>query len=121
MSRRSTFAVAAGAVAALTLAACGSGGSGDDAGGAAPLAPAGSANPAYNLAGVCPSTVVVQTTVDRNLSEMRSDMATSQRQHQLEHQRDRDKRNSLIRWAVTSIMTGIGVLVALYVAMKGGG
>jgi hypothetical protein len=61
MYRIRSIVLAAGTVAALTLAACGEGGDGDSDLGAAVNVPAGSANPAYQLADVCPSTVVVQT------------------------------------------------------------
>jgi hypothetical protein len=39
--------------------------------------------------------------------------------HKVEHQRDADRRAGYIRWAVTTIMTGLGVLVAIYVAFQG--
>ena len=40
--------------------------------------------------------------------------------HQVEHQQDRDRRSGLIRWAVTSIVSGVGVLVAIWLNLKGG-
>lgn len=36
--------------------------------------------------------------------------------HQQEHQLDNQRRSGLIRWAVTSVLSGLGVLAALYVA-----
>jgi hypothetical protein len=36
--------------------------------------------------------------------------------HEERHEREREHRSSLIRWAVTSILSGIGVFVAIYVA-----
>lgn len=39
--------------------------------------------------------------------------------HSIEHTRDADRRAGLIRWAVTTIVSGIGVLLALYVAFRG--
>jgi hypothetical protein len=39
--------------------------------------------------------------------------------HKVEHRRDSDRRTGYIRWAVTTIMTGLGVLVAIYVAFQG--
>ena len=36
--------------------------------------------------------------------------------HEERHDREKDQRSSLFRWAVTSILSGIGVLVAVYVA-----
>jgi hypothetical protein len=39
--------------------------------------------------------------------------------HKVEHRRDTDRRTSYMRWAVTTIMTGLGVLVAIYVAFQG--
>jgi hypothetical protein len=40
--------------------------------------------------------------------------------HQGEHRRDADRRNGYLRWAVTTIMTGAGVLVAIYAALGRG-
>jgi hypothetical protein len=39
--------------------------------------------------------------------------------HKVEHRREADRRAGYIRWAVTTIMTGLGVLVAIYVAFQG--
>jgi uncharacterized protein YbcV (DUF1398 family) len=39
--------------------------------------------------------------------------------HKIEHRRDADRRAGLLRWAVTTVMTGLGVLTALYVAFQG--
>jgi hypothetical protein len=39
--------------------------------------------------------------------------------HLTEHRREADRRAGMIRWAVTTLMTGVGVLLALYVAFKG--
>ncbi len=39
--------------------------------------------------------------------------------HAINHRREADRRTGYIRWAVTTIMTGLGVLLALYVAFKG--
>jgi len=36
--------------------------------------------------------------------------------HEQQHLRDRDHRASMIRWAVTTIVSAIGVLIALYAA-----
>jgi len=38
--------------------------------------------------------------------------------HKREHDRDRDRRGSLVRWAVTSVVSGAGVAVAVYVATR---
>jgi hypothetical protein len=40
--------------------------------------------------------------------------------HQATHDRDTDRRNGYLRWAVTTIMTGVGVLVAIYAALGRG-
>lgn len=40
--------------------------------------------------------------------------------HRIEHEREKDHRASLSRWAVTSLISGTGVLLALYVSFKGG-
>lgn len=40
--------------------------------------------------------------------------------HKIEHEREKDKRDGMIRWAVTSVISGGGVIVALYVSLKGG-
>src|SRR5882672_12132929 len=58
-NRRLAMAAALSAVAALGLAACGN--SSNSSGGTGGTTPAASANPAYDLSAVCPSTVVVQT------------------------------------------------------------
>lgn len=63
----------------------------------------------------------VQSTVEKRIAELQADMGTSQKLHDQEHQADRDRRNSLLRWAVTTVMSGGGVLVAIWMAMKGGG
>ena len=39
--------------------------------------------------------------------------------HKVEHEREKDQRNGIIRWAVTSIISGTGVMVAIYLAAKG--
>jgi hypothetical protein len=39
--------------------------------------------------------------------------------HDVAHRREADRRAGLIRWAVTTVMTGLGVLTALYVAFQG--
>lgn len=42
--------------------------------------------------------------------------------HETRHQQDHDRRSNLIRWAVTSLLTGLGVITAIYVAfMRGEG
>ena len=41
--------------------------------------------------------------------------------HKIEHAREKDERNGIIRWAVTSIISGTGVMVAIYLAAKGQG
>lgn len=38
--------------------------------------------------------------------------------HESTHERDAIRRSSLIRWAVTSIMTGVGVLISLWYSMR---
>jgi hypothetical protein len=38
--------------------------------------------------------------------------------HEERHQRESSARNALMRWAVTSLLTGIGVLIAIYVALR---
>ena len=42
------------------------------------------------------------------------------RRHEREIEQARKSRSGLIRWAVTSVLTGVGVLIALYVAFTGG-
>lgn len=63
----------------------------------------------------------VQSTMEKRLSEIQADIATKQFVHEQEHQADRDRRNSLVRWAVTTVLSGGGVVVAIWVAMRGGG
>ena len=62
----------------------------------------------------------VQSTLEQRLTEIQADIATKQTLHVQEHQADRDRRNSLMRWAVTSILSGFGVVVAIWVAMRSG-
>jgi hypothetical protein len=42
---------------------------------------------------------------------------TEHKQHEQEHKQDTRYRSSLWRWAVTSMLTGVGVLVALVATM----
>jgi hypothetical protein len=37
--------------------------------------------------------------------------------HEQEHAHEQDRRVGYIRWAVTTLMTGLGVLVAIYAAL----
>ena len=65
----------------------------------------------------------VKQHVDSKFSEHDSEHAEHEKQHlrDADHrERDEEKRRSLIRWAVTSLLSGAGVLVAIYVASKGG-
>jgi hypothetical protein len=51
--------------------------------------------------------------------EVESSLQSHDSEHHLHderHEREKDQRSSLFRWAVTSIVSGIGVLVAVYVA-----
>lgn len=63
----------------------------------------------------------VQSTVEKKLTEMRADMDTERAQHRMEHQHDIARRSSLTRWTVTTLMSGLGVMVAIYVALRGAG
>lgn len=38
--------------------------------------------------------------------------------HESDHDKDAMRRSSLIRWAVTSVLTGIGVLISLYFSLR---
>lgn len=40
--------------------------------------------------------------------------------HELEHVREQDKRRALVLWAVTTVLTMVGLLVAIYVAARPG-
>jgi len=51
----------------------------------------------------------VSTGVDQKFTE-----------HVLEHKHEKRQRDGLIRWAVTTLITTAGVMVAIYVAAKGG-
>jgi hypothetical protein len=51
--------------------------------------------------------------------EVESSLQSHDSEHQLHderHEREKDHRSGLFRWAVTSVLSGVGVLVALYVA-----
>lgn len=39
--------------------------------------------------------------------------------HKSEHERDAFRRSSQIKWAVTSLLSGVGVLASLWFALKG--
>jgi hypothetical protein len=39
--------------------------------------------------------------------------------HEADHAKDTAHRSGLTRWAVTSILSGIGVLVSLYFSLRG--
>ncbi len=41
--------------------------------------------------------------------------------HEVKHDREHEHTKSMIRWAVTTVMSGAGVAVAIYVAFKTGG
>lgn len=38
--------------------------------------------------------------------------------HEKEHDRDTERRNSLTRWVVTTLLSGMGVLVAIYLGVR---
>jgi hypothetical protein len=51
--------------------------------------------------------------------EVESALASHETEHKLHderHEREKEHRSSLYRWAVTSVLSGIGVFVAIYVA-----
>jgi hypothetical protein len=51
--------------------------------------------------------------------EVESSLQSHDSEHQMHderHEREKDHRSSLFRWAVTSVLSGIGVFVAIYVA-----
>jgi hypothetical protein len=61
----------------------------------------------------------LQTRVDTKFDTHAAKHETEHETHKVEHRRDADRRAGLIRWAVTTVMTGLGVLVAIYVAFQG--
>jgi hypothetical protein len=61
----------------------------------------------------------LQTRVDTKFDTHGAKHEAEQQTHITEHRREADRRAGLIRWAVTTIMTGLGVLTALYVAFQG--
>ena len=42
-----------------------------------------------------------------------------QQAHDIAHRREADRRTGYIRWAVTSLLTGAGVLLSIYLALRG--
>lgn len=59
---------------------------------------------------------LVQATKAEIMAELRSLGAHWDQRltaHETEHEREETRRSQLVRWAVTSILTGAGVLVAL--------
>jgi hypothetical protein len=51
--------------------------------------------------------------------EVESSLQSHESEHQIHeqrHDREKDHRSGMIRWAVTSLLSGLGVLVAIYVA-----
>jgi len=60
-------------------------------------------------------------TVERRLAvkidTVMTDVNTRFSTHELQHINETDKRNSLLRWAVTSILTGTGVLFGIFVKL----
>ena len=52
------------------------------------------------------------------LQTLRDHIDQSFTRHELEHEQEADKRRSLILWALTSCMAGVGVVVAIYTASK---
>lgn len=62
----------------------------------------------------------VKTEILHEVREVNNNMDKRFDVHRIEHEREKDHRASLIRWAVTSVISGTGVLLALYVSFKGG-
>lgn len=65
--------------------------------------------------------------VDKTRTELRAEVqAVTQHvdgkftEHDSEHRIDAERRSSLFRWSVTTIIAVIGVVVAVYVAAHGG-
>jgi len=61
----------------------------------------------------------LESMVDVRFERHDSEHAThnsEHKQHEQQHQRDRDHRASIVRWAVTTIVSAVGVLIALYAA-----
>lgn len=55
------------------------------------------------------------------LQKFRGDVDKKFGDHEGMHDRESSRRTSLMRWAVTTIIAAIGVMVAIYVATKSGG
>jgi hypothetical protein len=60
--------------------------------------------------------ILVETRFEQHYTRHEKDVEI----HQGDHRRDADRRNGYIRWAVTTLMTGLGVLIALYAALGRG-
>jgi len=79
----------------------------------------------YSLVGALRTEVLAElkslaATVDTRFTQHDAEHSMHQSEHEKheqQHLRDRDHRASMIRWAVTSILSGLGVLIALYVAI----
>lgn len=61
----------------------------------------------------------LEAKVDARFDAHAAKHEAEQQTHDTEHRREADRRTGYIRWAVTTIMTGLGVLLALWVAFKG--
>jgi len=61
----------------------------------------------------------LQAKVDAKFDAHAAKHEAEQQTHAIDHRREADRRTGYIRWAVTSIISGLGVLLALYVAFKG--
>ena len=51
------------------------------------------------------------------LAKLDTKFETEMKVHQQQHTQEKDYRSQLYRWAVTTILTGTGVLVALWAAL----
>lgn len=52
--------------------------------------------------------------------ELLAELEKFEQTHEIEHQRESDRRTGYIRWAVTTVMTGLGTLFAIVWALGHG-
>ena len=57
----------------------------------------------------------LRSEMNARLDKIEESLDTKFDTHRLEHLRDDDRRASRIRWAVTSILTGAGVIAAIVI------
>jgi len=60
----------------------------------------------------------VKSELANQITRLKVDIAGDMALHRTEHERENDKRRSLVMWAVTSGLSGMGLLVLAWVNLR---